>query len=814
MYNLQTIYARTLNNMAKQSTKIQLNGKLQWQQVRWQCDLEQLDFETTAELDKGNTMVGQHEALEALEYSIESRAFGQNAFVRGLHGIGRMEMICSLLNKANPQMAAKYDRCYVANFQQPDRPRLITLTAGDAKYFKRWMKKFADFVTKDLNNRIDSHDIKTKKAAIDAEVNQKIKLISEPFEQELAKQQLAMVNYKTEAGLQTVISPLHEEKPVNPQQWQELIAAGTITEQQQKQTQENIVKFSSQLQEMAKSISSIKYKGSEQTQELIETRTRQLLHAQTAKISKRFRTNAVQEYLTDACEDVIEQFFYSEKEKFFPHTRYNVNILVAQKKNTDCPIMIERVPTLSKLLGTIESKWGEKGPELSDHMSITAGTLLRADGGFLILDARDLLTEAGAWKILIRTIKNQLLEIVPTEMAWPFSQPTLKPEPIEVNVRVILMGDSQTYYMLDNYDPDFPDLFKVLADFDSEIKRNKDSFDNYAAVIARLVRQEKLLHFDKTAVAALIEHGARICSQKDRLTTNFPRIADLAREGNYLAQKQQAKLISAAHITLAIARTKKRAGLPSKKFQQMLSNGTINVFTAGEQVGEINGLAVISAGPIVYGFPSRITSTVAPGRAGVINIEGQADMSGSIHTKGFQILGGLLRHLLPTVHPLTFSASIAFEQSYGGIDGDSASGAEFCCLISAITNIPISQEFAMTGAIDQHGRLQAIGGVNEKIEGFFDTCQAQGFTDTQGVIIPQANAGDLMLRTDVQQAVKDNKFSIYAVAHVTQALEILCKQPAGVLLDGTYPKNSILFKAMEKSNLFWKNTNQKVIEAN
>ena len=599
---------------------------------------------------------------------------------------------------------------------------------------------------------------------------------------------------------------MHDDKAVNPEQWQELIKAGTITEKQQNKIQQDIATYTAQLHDMAKSINNIKYHKSEATQELIENRTRQILHAETAAISKRFHTNAVQEYLKEACDDVIEQFFYSEKEKFFPHVRYNVNILVSHKNTTDCPIIVERVPALNKLLGTIESKWGEKGQELSDHMNITAGTLLRADGGFLIVDARDLLTEPGAWKILIRTLKNQLLEIVPAEMAWPFSQPTLKPEPIKVNVRVILLGDSQTYYTLDNYDPDFPELFKVLADFDSEIYRNADSYGNYASVIARLVNEEDLLHFDKTAVATLIEHGARICSRKDYLTTNFPRIADLAREGNYLALKQGQELITSQHINLAINRTKKRAGLASKKFQQMLSNGVINLFTSGKQVGEINGLAVIHAGPVFYGFPSRITSTVAPGRAGVINIEGRADMSGSIHTKGFQILGGLLRHLLPTTHPLTFSASIAFEQSYGGIDGDSASGAEFCCLISAITHIPISQEYAMTGAIDQHGRLQAIGGVNEKIEGFFDTCKAQGFTGNQGVIIPSSNAGDLMLREDVQQAIKGNKFSVHAVSCVTQALEILCDQPAGTLKNGKYTKDSILYKAMEKSNLFWKNT--------
>ena len=804
MYNQKTIIANILIHMNKQTIE---KTKLNWQQVRWQCDVNELSFETTKDIALKNVIVGQKQAFEALEYAIESRAFGQNAFVRGLLGGGRMDMMETILKKSNPQMQSKYDRCYVANFQQPDRPRLITLPAGEAKFFKRWMKKFSDFVRKDLNNRIDSDDIKVQKSELDNKAKKQIETLSIPFEKKLKKHNLALVNYNTETGMQTLISPLHEEKAVNPQQWQELIKNGNITPEQQKQTEENLAKFNAELHEMAKSINIIKYQVSEKKQDLIENKTRQLLHAETAEIIKRFHTNAVQEYLNDACEDVIEQFFYSEKEQFFPHIRYSVNILVSHKSNTDCPIIIERVPALSKLLGTIESKWGEKGPELSDHMSIKAGTLLRADGGFLILDARDLLTEPGAWKILIRTLKNELLEIVPAEMAWPFSQPTLKPEPIQVNVRVILLGDAQTYYTLDNYDPDFPQLFKVLADFDSEIERDQGSYDNYASVIARLINEEDLLHFHKTAVATLIEHGARICSRKDKLTTNFPRVADLAREGNYLALKDDTKFVTGDHIKHAIRRTKERAGLPSKKFQEMLSNGTINLFTSGEQVGQINGLAVIHAGPVVYGFPSRITSTVAPGRAGVINIEGQAGKSGSIHTKGFQILGGLLRHLLPTNHPLTFSASIAFEQSYGGIDGDSASGAEFCCLISAITNIPISQEFAMTGAIDQHGRIQAIGGVNEKIEGFFDTCKAQGFTGNQGVIIPKSNAGDLMLRQDVQHAIKEEKFSVYAVGCVTQALEILCKQPAGRLKDGRYQKGTILDKAIEKSNLFWKNTN-------
>ena len=805
MYNLKVIYARKLINMSKLSSIEQT--KLNWKQVRWNCDLSELNFNTTNDLDIGSSMIGQDDALEALEYAIESRAFGQNAYVKGLQGTTRIELIENLLKKAKLPDFVKSDQCYVSNFQQPDRPKLITLPAGEARFFKRWMKKFADFVRKELHEILESEDVKNRKSEIENQASDKIKEITLPFETELSKNNLAMVNFKSETGVQTVLSPLFENKPVNPTEWQELIQNNKITEEQVKKTQENLARYSEELKSLISQINRVKYQSGEDTQDLYESKIRQALHAETAEISKKFHTQAVAEYLHDVCEDVIEQFFYSEKDSFYPHLRYSVNILVCHKKDTGCPIIVERVPALNKLLGTIEAKWSEKGPELSDHMSITAGTLLRADGGFLILDARDLLSEPGAWKILIRTLKNQLLEIVPAEMAWPFSQPTLKPEPIKVNIRVILIGDSETYYMLDNYDPDFPELFKVLVDFDTVINRNLRGYDNYAVVIAKLATEENLLPFDKSAIAALVEHGARICAQKDKLTTNFSRVADLAREGHYLAENANAKIISGTHIKQAIARTKKRAGLSSKKFQEMISSGTINIFTKDKLVGEINGLAVIHAGPVVYGFPSRISATVAPGRAGVVNIEGQASMSGSIHTKGFQILVGLLRHLLPTKHPLTFSASIAFEQSYGGIDGDSASGAEFCCLISAITGIPISQEYAMTGAIDQHGRLQAIGGVNEKIEGFYDTCLSQGLTTTQGVIIPQSNAGDLMLRDDVQQAVKDGNFAVHAVTHITQALEILCEKPAGELINGEYAKDTILHEAMQKSHLFWKNTN-------
>src|SRR5690606_34950875 len=608
---------------------------------------------------------------------------------------------------------------------------------------------------------------------------------------------------------QTIIVPVIEGKIMDPQSWSEKVAAGEINEKTKKSMLKKQQLFSKKLEEISRKVSDLKRSGFEEIHEVMENYVVELLDAELNRLYAEFDYPAVKDYLQSLKQDVIDQYFYKNSKDYRPRERYAVNVLQPRDKGKQCPVVTERVPTLQNLLGTIESKWGENGPVLADHMSITGGSLLQADGGFLILDARDLLAEPGAWKILKRTLKNRLLEIVPAEISWPFGQPTLKPEPIPINIRVILLGDANLYYFLDNQDPDFPELFKVLSDFDSVIDRNVQGFKHYAAVIAKIIEEDKLMPFSADGVAALIEHGARICAQKDKLTARFSRVADIAREAHYVAYKANNTIVTGESVNQAILRTKKRAGLPARKFREQMVSGTLNIATSGNIVGQINGLAVIHAGPIVYGFPSRITASIGAGRAGVIDIEGESGKSGSIHTKGFQILGGLLRHMLPLKHPLTFSASIAFEQSYGGIDGDSASGAEFCCLISELTKIPINQGVSMTGAIDQHGLLQAIGGVNEKIEGFYDACHTRGLTGNQGVIIPASNAGDLMLRWDVQTACQNGQFSIYAVNNISQAMEILMGQPAGVLVDGSYAKNSIMGQAMAKASEYWQNVGAK-----
>ena len=342
----------------------------------------------------------------------------------------------------------------------------------------------------------------------------------------------------------------------------------------------------------------------------------------------------------------------------------------------------------------------------------------------------------------------------------------------------------------------------MLADFDSELERNEQSLEHYAAVVSTLSRRESLPAYHRSAVAVLAEHGARIVARRDRLTARFGRIADIAREAAYVSKGET---VTDSHVHEAIRRTKDRASLPSRKFFEMVKNRTIIVETDGEVVGQINGLAVMRAGALTYGFPARITASIGPGNAGLIDIEGRASMSGSIHTKGFQILGGLLRFLLRTDHPMAFSASVAFEQSYGGIDGDSASGAETICLLSALAGIPIKQSMAITGAVDQRGHLEAIGGVNEKIEGFFDACNYFGLTGDQGVVVPKSNAGDLMLRSDIVEAAEAGKFRVHAVDNIYDAIELMTGVPAGRSDDSNvYPEGSLLAQAQQKVGEFWR----------
>ncbi|PON15907.1 ATP-dependent protease [Candidatus Entotheonella serta] len=774
--------------------------------LRWHFDASTLGFETTREIDPVADAISQTTAAEALRFGLECDAPGQNIYVRGTRGTGRLRMVHRLLNAFAPQATGKQDRCYVHNFSRPDRPRLITLPAGEARRFRRRMTELAEYIRDDLIKALEGEPYDSTRRAVQERGQQTIKDITAPLEQDLQQAGMALVSTQQGAASQTVILPLVEGQPVPPQQLRQLVAQGQVSAERLQQFEELYPDFQKRLQDIGRQVNDATRAGGQEVQALNERSTKELLSGWTQDILKAFPYDSVHQFMDEITTDIIDNRLRPGAEPSDPCEIYGVNIVIEHTDYTQRPIVEENAPTVINLLGSVEPKWNANGQPSSDYRGVHAGAILRADQGYLILNVNDLLSEPGAWRAMMRTLRTGRLEIVPPEGHAMRPVIVIQPEPIEVHVRVILIGDAPTYYRLDQLDPDFRELFKVLADLDSELDRSVESVQQYAVSVANLTNTESVLPFHRTAIAALADHGARIAARAGKITARFGRIADIAREASFIASQDQVESVYDHHVKQAVTRTKERASQPSRRFQQMISSGTIMIKTRGAIVGQINGLAVIHSGQLTYGFPSRITATIGPGSAGLINIEGQAQMSGSIHTKGFHILGGLLRHLLQTTHPLAFSGSIAFEQSYGGIDGDSASGAEICCLLSALTGIPLKQSFSMTGAIDQLGHLEAIGGVNEKIEGFFDVCDYFGLTGEQGVIIPQSNAGDLMLRENVVEAAARGEFHIYAVETIHEALEILTGIPAGERIDGEYPEGSLLRHAVDRADEFWRQT--------
>jgi lon-related putative ATP-dependent protease len=794
------VATRKKKTARKASAVEPLNAK----ELRWVCNPMKLGFESTSEVEPISTVVGQDVAVEALRYGLETNAPGQNIFVRGLTGTGRLTLVRRMLQEIRLACPLVKDCVYVRNFQQPDRPRLITLPPPRGSVFKQRIDKLAAFIRNNLADALTSEGIQARRNALEQNAKKQIEDLVNPFEAALREANLRLVSFQSGPVTQTAIFPVFNEEPIPPEQYEQHFAQGKVTEEEFNAFKEHYEGFEKQLGEINTEVTKVRRQLTEVVEELMEKSARWILSEIVRDIEAEFPETSVHEFLDELVEDAITNHLENEDEETdFTH-QYRVNVVLEHKPDTACAVIAESSPTMRNLLGTIDYEFGPGDEVRSNHMGIRAGSLLRADGGYLILEVRDVLMEPGAWKVLLRTLRTGKLEIVPPDLTSHRPGPSLKPEPIPLNVKVVLLGDTGTYYLLDMSDPDFSEMFKILADFDTVIPRNAKGVKQYAGVLARIAEEEQLPPFDRTAVAALVEHGARVAAKADRLTTQFGRLADIAREAAFIAGKRGEGRVAGDDIRQAVINGKRRADLPSRRFRELVADGTIRVETRGIRVGQINGLAVLQAGPMIYGFPARITATIGPGTAGVINIEREAALSGAIHTKGFYILSGLLRTLLRTDHPLAFDASVAFEQSYGGIDGDSASGAEICCLLSALTDIPLRQDVAMTGAIDQMGNILAIGAVNEKIEGYFDACNDLGMTGTQSVIIPASNAGDLMLRQDVVNACREGAFHVYAVSTVHDALEVLTGKPAGERNEmGIYPAGSVLGTAVSLAREYW-----------
>ena len=772
--------------------------------LRWCCDEMLPSFETTDEVEPITGVVGQDDAIEALRYGLEVFAPGQNIYVRGIAGTGRMTLVRQLLEDISPSCPLADDRAYVHNFAQPSRPRLITLPRGRGRAFRHGVDRLIEFVEEELAQTLNSESMRARRASLDHDAQQSMREVGAPFEEELRANGLALVTRQGPGGVQPDILPVVDGEPVPFEKLETLRSQGTLEAGEVERIRDRVASFSRRFEEINHRMAGLRLEHREKLRELLESETRRFLGYYIESIESEFGVPEVCDFLADVVADLVQRLGALDRIKKATR-KYRVNPILEHRAGAGCPIVIENAPTLRNLLGEIEREFVAEGGTHADHTMIQGGSLLHADGGFLILEARDVLAEPGAWKVLIRSLRAGMLEIVPAELASPFGAPFLKPDPIPINVKVVLIGDGGLYEILNGTDPDFGQLFKVLADFESTIPRDGTGVNYYAGVIARIARDEDLLPFRREAVVALVDHGARIAGRSDRLTTRFGRLADIAREAAFLAERANRQAVERDDVRGAIGRGRRRADLPARRFRQMIAEGRIGIRTTGTEIGQVNGLAVVTAGPLTYGFPQRITATVGPGSAGVVDIEREAELSGAIHTKGFYILGGLLRNLLKTDHPLAFSASVAFEQSYGGIDGDSASGAEMCCLLSALTGVALRQDLAMTGAIDQLGHIQPIGAVTEKVEGFFAVCKAGGLTGTQGAIVPRANAGDLMLDEEAAAACAAGNFDVYAVETIHQALALLTGMPAGEPgADGNYPEGTLLRLARDRALDYWR----------
>jgi predicted ATP-dependent protease len=776
------------------------------ERLRWRCPREWLDFEDTSTVAPVPGIVGQDEAIEALRYGLEIEGPGQNVFVRGIESSGRSSLVQKLLHDLQPRCQLTCDRAYVPDFDALDRPRWVELPRGSGALFARAMRGFARRVRRDLPAVLRGEGLAAQAAAFEVDWQRRAGELEGRFQSRIAPSGLGLVQLQHEGGTQLAMVPMREGRALAPEEISAREREGPSGAAEVQRWQEALLAHRAHFQEFVLDLQELHEERRSALQEMRTQTARAAVERYLERLRRRFPHASVQRYLDGLSRDLVENRLDElEGEDDFTE-EYLPNPIQARERDAACPIVVESAPSVVNLLGSIEIEPLPGGGATSDHRSIRGGALLEADGGFLILEARELLAEPEAWRALVRCLRTGRVEIAPRE-GHPGS--FVKPEPIPFRAKVILIGDPELYQLLDAEDAYFPSLFKVLVDFEGHIERDVRGARQYAGVIARFAGEARLPPFTWCAVARLVEHGASLAAGEG-LSTRLGRIADLVRETAFWAARAGASRCEREHVRTALRQARRRADLPARRFRRLLKDGVITIEVAGKRCGQINGLATLSAGALLYGIPARITASVGPGDRGAIDIEGLSELGGAIHTKGFHILEGLLRNLLRARHPLAFTASLAFEQTYGGIDGDSASAAEICCLLSALADVPLRQDLALTGAIDQHGRIQAIGAVNEKIEGFFDVCAELAGRDdassseAHGVVIPRANLAELMLREDVVDACARGSFAIYAASDVREALELFTGLPFGAR-DGTREAlpGSLLDLARRRAEELW-----------
>ncbi len=786
------------------------------EKLRWRCDPATIPYETTAEVEPVSGDIGQARALRALRMGVELTASGYNLFVCGLSGSSRGGMIVQMIEEMHPQTEPAPDRCYVNNFKNADRPRLLTLPRGQATAFKKEVDSGIEFLRRRIPQVFEGEPFQRQKTRIVERFTVREKELMDDFTRRIAREQFALGRMQVGAVALPEIFPVLDGQMVPIEEVPKMVQEGKLETVAAEELERKYDVFRQEFTVVYRKTLSLSRELASEMSYLEQEAASVLVDGVIEELKEKYSSTHIAEYLEEVRHHVLDNLEpFKEREgeeeqvpaeagpgpraergERDPFRVYGVNVILAHGEQETCPVIFETMPTYANLFGTVHRSYDARGGWNSDFMDLRGGSLLRADGGFLVMYAIDTLTETGVWRTLKRTLNHGKLEIQPVETFFPFSTAALKPEPIEVHAKIILIGDRDMYELLYDYEDDFKKIFKVRVEFDEEMKWNEEVLRQYGGRLRKLCDDEKLLPFDRTAVAAILEHGVRIAGRRGKITTRFFDLADLARESSYAARHNGTKVITAAHVKDALDAKIERHNLLESKIREMIEQNLLFIDTTGERVGQVNGLSVLEIGGYAFGKPVRITASAAMGKAGIINVERESNLSGRFHDKGVQIISGYIRRTFAQDKPLSLSASLCFEQSYSGVDGDSASSTEIYALLSALSGVPIRQEMAVTGSVNQQGDVQPIGGVNQKIEGFYDVCRLKGLTGTQGVLIPAENVDDLMLRDDVIEAVAKGQFHIYPVATIEQGIEILTGAPAGKRnASGKFEPESVFGKA-------------------
>lgn len=773
--------------------------------TRRSCPESTLDFETTDELEPLPGMLGQDRAERALGFGLTMRQKGFNLFVLGPPGMGKHRLVREVIASTPPRPTNPTDHVYVHNFETPDRPRAIALPPGRGAELEEIMERIAEELLPTLRTTFESDELRTKTRVIQQRIEGKQQEALSAIADAAEAKSLRMM--RTPQGV--AFAPMKDGEVLEPD------AFKALPDDEQNTLKEALKELEEEVREtMAQAP-----KWQREAREAMRAVHEEIATHATKHLLAEVRESFAEQPDVIAWLDAVEKDMASrapsllaapdgdaDAEAQIEHamrsadavTRYRVNLFVDRRGEDGPPLVDEDHPTMERLFGRVEQR-ARFGALVSDFTMIRAGALHRANGGTLILDARRLLSMPAAWDSLKRALTHRAATIESVGRRMGLSAGTLEPDSIPLDVKIVMIGDRRLYYTLSGLDPDFDGLFKVAADFADHVPWDADHEKELARLLAGIAQSEDLLPFRRCATSRIIEHASRLAGDQRKLSTWLARVCDLMREADWHARRREASLILREHVRAAIEARRERDGRLVEQTLERFGDGTVLVDTDGDVVGQINGLSVMSVGHTSFGQPNRITCRVRTGKGEIVDIEREAELGGRIHSKGVLILSSYLGASYASDLPLSLSASLVFEQSYGGVDGDSASMAELCALLSAIAEVPIKQSFAITGSVNQRGQAQVIGGVNEKIEGFFDVCAERGLTGDQAVIIPEANVHHLMLREDVVEAIEAGRFAIYPMRHLDDALTLLTgMEPGERGEDGTFPDGSLHGKVEQR----------------